>query len=330
MNVLVTGGAGYIGSHTAKALKLSGHNPITVDNLIYGHKWAVKWGPLHILDIREQEKLTALLVKEKIEAVVHFAAFAFVGESMQDPLKYYNNNIGGTISLLNAMAAANVSKIVFSSSCATYGAPETLPITEETEQKPINPYGQSKYICEQMFLNLARAQKLEAIALRYFNAAGADASGEIGEDHTPETHLIPLAIAAAFSDSKPLSIFGRDYSTPDGTCVREYIHVTDLADAHVKALEFFASGQMPTPRFLALNLGTENGASVLEIIKSVEKVSGRKVKILSGPRRPGDPATLVANRKKAERILGWVPQHSSLDNIVLTALNWFEGHELKK
>jgi UDP-glucose 4-epimerase len=270
------------------------------------------------------------LHKEKIEAVVLFAAFAYVGESVREPLKYFQNNVSGTISLLNAIKKAKISKFVFSSTCATYGMPEKTPIAEETPQNPINPYGLSKLMVEQILRAECSASSKErpfnAVALRYFNAAGADTDGEIGEDHNPETHLIPLAIEAAMNPEKTLTVFGKDYPTPDGTCVRDYIHVTDLAQAHVKALE---SLQTATG-FSAYNLGAERGVSVLEIVNAIEnapEARGAKVRLIWGERRPGDPPELVAAAQRAREILGWQPQHSRIENIVSTALRWHQKHQ---
>jgi UDP-arabinose 4-epimerase len=321
MKVLVTGGAGYIGSHVCKLLACQGHMPITVDNMVYGHEWAVKWGPLHQLDILDTDKLTALLKTEKPDAVIHFAAFAYVGESVLDPLKYYKNNVFGSLSLLQAMRESGVSKIVFSSTCATYGIPESTPIHEEVPQKPINPYGQSKLMVEKILSDFARAYGIKSVALRYFNASGADSKAEIGEDHNPETHLIPLAIQAAFDPSKPLTIMGTDYNTPDGTCVRDYIHVQDLASAHVRAIDYLTHSE---ENFSYFNLGTGIGVSVKEIIEAIERNTGRTVAAIVGARREGDPPALVADGRKAIAQLDWKSEHSSVDNIIATAVRWYE------
>jgi UDP-arabinose 4-epimerase len=294
MKVLVTGGAGYIGSHTCKALHQAGHQPIVVDNLVYGHEWAVKWGPLHKLDIRETKELTSLLEKEKPEAVIHFAAFAYVGESVKEPEKYYDNNVRGSESLLKAMTETGTTKIVFSSTCATYGIPKTIK-------------------------QLGATGIFSATALRYFNAAGADPDLEIGEDHDPETHLIPLAIEAAYKKNRTLTVFGDDYPTQDGTCVRDYIHVSDLANAHVLALEKISPG------FRAYNLGTGNGNSVKEVLDSIEKACGKKVPHDIGKRREGDPPELVANAELAKSELDWNPHHG-LDSITKTAAEWYRKH----
>jgi UDP-arabinose 4-epimerase len=327
MNVLVTGGAGYIGSHVCKALKLAGINPVTVDNLVYGHEWAVKWGAFHKVDIRETEKLKQILKDEQISAVLHFAAFAYVGESIREPLKYYDNNVGGTISLLKAMRDTHVKRFVFSSSCATYGNPEALPITEETAQNPINPYGETKLIIEKLLRSLGTTGEIQSVALRYFNAAGADLDCEIGEDHNPETHLLPLALEASLPGAKPLTIFGIDYPTADGTCIRDYIHVTDLADAHVRALKYL---QTTKSSFSAFNLGSECGTSIKELIAAIEKQTATKMNVVTGARRPGDPPKLVALAKRAERELGWRPENSKIENIIETALRWHTKHHWRK
>lgn len=319
--VLVTGGAGYIGSHTCKALHQAGYCPVTVDNLISGHEWAVKWGPFHRADVRETQRLTEIMKNENVMAVIHFAAFAYVGESVSDPLKYYDNNLSGTLSLLKAMQSAQVNKIIFSSTCATYGTPETTTIHEETPQVPVNPYGRSKLMIEQVLKDMSYAYGLQSVSLRYFNAAGADSDLEIGEDHKPETHLIPLAIQAAYRPENTLTIFGEDYPTFDGTCVRDYIHVSDLADAHVRALSLSAS-----PLWRAYNLGGGCGYSVREVVTEVEKITGRVVKIKLGERRPGDPPQLVAGVGRAKEDLGWEPTRSSLENILKTAVRWHEKH----
>lgn len=318
--ILVTGGAGYIGSHTCKILSERGYQPVVVDNLVYGHEWAAKWGPLYKGELQDQEFLRSVFAKHKFQAVFHFAAYAYVGESVRDPLKYYLNNVSGTLSLLEAVIEAGVPKFVFSSTCATYGEPEKMPIDETFPQNPVNPYGATKLMIERALQDLSKAKKIQVVALRYFNASGADPGGEIGEDHDPETHLIPLALHAAY-DGPALTIFGSDYPTPDGTCIRDYIHVNDLADAHVLALDFMMKNS--SNEFDAFNLGTGNGSSVLEILSSIEKVTGRKVKANSGARRPGDPPRLVATAKKAKDLLGWSPKSSDLESIVRTADMWY-------
>jgi len=318
---LVVGGAGYIGSHTCKALAKAGNEIVVYDNLSLGNSWAVGWGELIVGDLHDEAKLTQILTQGKFNAVLHFAANAYVGESVYQPLKYYSNNVAGTLSLLRAMATAEVKNIVFSSTCATYGIPKSLPIEEDFPQNPINPYGHSKKMVEQIFLDLAAQEKLNAACLRFFNAAGADAELEIGENHEPETHIIPLVIEAAKNPSKSFSILGSDYPTEDGTCVRDYIHVTDLADAHVRALTKIESRQNG---FSAWNLGTGKGYSVLQIIQAVESRLGLKVRIERTSRRPGDPPVLIASGNQARSDLGWNPNHSSLENIVDTAVRWSE------
>jgi UDP-glucose-4-epimerase GalE len=318
MNILVTGGAGYIGSHACKQLKKNGFTPVTYDNLIRGHKESVQWGPLVVGDILDSEKVTQTLKEHNIQAVLHFAAFAYVGESVSNPELYYRNNVQGTLSLLDGMLKAEVKKLVFSSTCATYGIPETSPLTEELPQNPINPYGQTKLIIEKILKDYGLAYNFKSVCLRYFNAAGADAAGEIGEKHDNETHLIPLAIEAALS-KKTLKIFGNDYPTPDGTCLRDYIHVTDLADAHILALKFL---DHTDKNFEYFNLGNERAYSVKEIVHAVENVSSLKVNAEVYPRRPGDPAILVANTTKAKKYLQWVPQITGIQDIIKTAYDW--------
>jgi UDP-arabinose 4-epimerase len=337
MKVLVTGGAGYVGSHTCQILKSAGYEPVVVDNMVYGHDWAVKWGPFYKADLHDTHQLIEIIESEKVLAVLHFAAFAYVGESVRDPLKYYINNVAGTASLLRAMLACELRDIVFSSTCATYGMPKEMPIVESTRQEPINPYGQSKLMVEKMLQDLAISHKLNSVSLRYFNAAGADPACEIGEDHEPETHLIPLAIEAAYRADRELTVFGTDYPTPDGTCVRDYIHVQDLAKAHVAALKRLSELSRESDRgekreqgyALAYNLGTGQGWSVRQVIDGVEKVSGRQVKVKYGPRREGDPAVLVANAELAQKELGWRPQRSALTDILFDAHNWYKKHHLK-
>lgn len=318
--VLVTGGAGYIGSHTCKALAKAGYTPVVYDSLCRGNAWSVKWGPLEVGDLMDGERLCEVLRKYRPAGVIHFAAFAYVGESMQNPLMYYRNNVGGTESLLRAMAAEGVDRLVFSSTCATYGKPEMNPIREDMPQHPINPYGQSKLMVEQILKDCTQDGSLSAVALRYFNAAGADEEGEIGEAHDPETHLIPLALGAAQGSAPPLTVFGNDYASPDGTCIRDYVHVSDLANAHVKAFAQ-ASGNKG---FSAFNLGTGVGISIMEVIRAAQDVTGRKVPYSFGPRRDGDPEVLVADPSLACDILGWSAQQSNLRNIMQTAWNWMQ------
>jgi UDP-arabinose 4-epimerase len=319
MRVLVTGGAGYIGSHTAKQLARSGYEPIVLDNLRHGHRRSVRWGPLIEMDLEDRQGLRQVFQTYQIGAVLHFAALAYVGESIHAPAEYFQNNVANTLNLLDAMRENGVDKIVFSSTCATYGNPEQLPISEIHTQVPVNPYGESKLMVERILNWYGRAYGLEWVALRYFNAAGADPEGEIGEVHLPETHLIPRAIAAAYGDCPALEVFGTDYETADGTAVRDYIHVTDLARAHVRALKWLKNGGSS----MALNLGTGEGHSVQEVIAAIERIGGRQVPVKISPRRPGDPARLVADATLAARVLGWTPRHQSLDEIIATAWQWY-------
>ncbi len=318
MRVLVTGGAGYIGSHTAKVLARSGFEPIVLDNLSSGHRWAVKWGPLIEGDLGDSTLLREVIKTHRVEAVVHFAGFAYVGESMQRPRQYFRNNVTYTLSLLDAMTDLCLKHIVFSSSCATYGIPASVPIREEQVQSPINPYGESKRMVERILAWYGEAYGLRWTALRYFNAAGADPNGELGEDHSPETHLIPLAIQAALGEKPALEIYGTDYPTPDGTAIRDYTHVMDLAEAHVAALQHMLKSRESA----AINLGTGSGHSVRQVIATVKRVSGRRVPIHEAQRRAGDPPELVADPAKAKELLGWQPRYSSLESIVQTAWNW--------
>ena len=318
MSILIVGGAGYIGSHTAKLVAASGRRPVVFDNLVYGHRAAVKWGPLVEGDLAEPEAIRRALTEHAVEAVIHFAAYAYVGESMSDPGKYFRNNVAGTINLLDAMVAVGVRDLVFSSTCATYGEPREVPISEAHPQNPVNAYGETKLAVERMLRWYGQAHGLRYAALRYFNAAGADPDGDVGEEHDPETHLIPLAIAAAYGRGGPLSIFGTDYPTPDGTAVRDYIHVADLAEAHLLALAALAEGTSS----LHLNLGTGRGSSVREVITSVEKATGRAVPVREVGRRAGDPPVLVADARQAGERLGWKPRHPELDTIVSHAVRW--------
>ncbi|RLL64327.1 UDP-glucose 4-epimerase GalE [Paenirhodobacter hankyongi] len=322
--VLVTGGAGYIGSHCCKALAEAGCIPVTFDNLSRGHADAVKWGPLVRGDLRDRAAVLAALRAHRAEAVIHFAALAYVGESVAEPQAYYDNNLGGMIGLLGAMQAAGLTQIVFSSSCATYGTPDRLPISEDMPQAPINPYGRTKLVCEWMLRDAGVAWGLRHVALRYFNAAGADPAGEAGERHDPETHVLPLALLAASGKGGPLRIFGTDYPTPDGTCIRDYIHVTDLARAHVRALDYLAGAG----ESVALNLGTGQGASVREVVSMIERVTGRAVPVLEEPRRPGDPAALYADIARAGAVLDFRPEFG-LERIVADAAPWFGHGDIK-
>ena len=325
MNVLVTGGAGYIGSHTAKALARSHYQPIVIDDLSTGHTHNVKWGPLIRANLSDTAAVRNVLKEHKIQAVLHFAGSALLGESVTRPLAYFQNNVGGTLSLLQAMRDVEVKDIVFSSTCATYGMPAAIPITEDQPQKPINPYGESKLTIERVLEWMGLARQIRWVALRYFNAAGADPDGEIGEEHEDETHLIPLTIGAVLKQRGPLRIFGTDYPTPDGTAIRDYIHVTDLASAHVSALQYLDQGSESR----ALNLGTGKGASVLEVIAMVQSVSGRAVPNAPASRRAGDPPVLVASSELARRLLRWEPSFSSLETIVETAWRWHSGAQAR-
>ena len=315
-NILVTGGAGYVGSHTCKLLASSGYLPITYDNLSTGYEDAVKWGPLVQGDLSDIEKLSVTLKRFQPSAVIHFAGSSYVGESVSNPFKYYHNNVGGTISLLEAMRTQKIDKIVFSSTCATYGTPDLKAIDECCLQNPINPYGQSKLMIEKILTDLANQGQISQISLRYFNAAGDDRDGEIGERHDPETHLIPLAISSALGGSK-LKVFGTDFATPDGTAVRDYIHVEDLAVAHLLAVEHLMSGA----RSDFINLGTGTGHSVRQIIASLKDL-GLKVLSEDASRREGDPAYLVADCLKAKVILKWEAQYTNISSILETAIRW--------
>ncbi len=322
--VLVTGGAGYIGSHTCKLLAQSGFHPVTYDNLVYGHRHAVKWGPFVEGDLADKELLLKTIDDFNIQAVIHFAAYAYVGESMLEPDKYFRNNVINALNLLEVLNIKKIKKLVFSSTCATYGIPDTVPIDEKHVQNPVNPYGESKLFFEKAMHWHDVAYGLKSVALRYFNAAGADPDAEIGEDHTPETHLIPLVIESALGQRPHVEIYGTDYATADGTAVRDYIHVLDLADAHVRALQYLEnSGES-----VALNLGTGCGSSVREVIAAVEKNSGFQVPFKESPRRAGDPPVLVAKADKARQVLGWQAQYSDLDNIVKTAWVWSQKQQL--
>lgn len=317
-SVLVTGGAGYIGSHACKVLARAGHLPVVFDNLSRGHREAVRWGPLVEGDLADRTRLAAALEEHRVSAVMHFAAFAYVGESVTDPALYYRNNLGGTLSLLEAMREAAVDKIVFSSTCATYGSPDKVPISENAPQRPVNPYGETKLAIERALHWYGQAYGLRSVSLRYFNAAGADRDGEIGELHEPETHLVPLVLQAALGRRPQIDIYGTDYPTPDGTAIRDYIHVQDLAEAHLRALEHLCAGRESA----ALNLGTGRGHSVREVIRVAEAVSGRRIAWRDTARRPGDPPVLVADPSLAAKLLGWRARVSDLETIMQTALAW--------
>jgi UDP-glucose-4-epimerase GalE len=321
VRILVTGGAGYIGSHAVKLFLARGHDVWVYDNLSMGHRAAVPAERLLVGDLAERERLDNAFVLHRIDAVVHYAAFAFVGESVKEPAKYYLNNLVNTLQLLDTCRRHKVTRFVFSSTCATYGIPLKVPITEDEKQQPINPYGNTKLAVEMALADFAAAYPWGYAALRYFNAAGASPDGTIGEDHDPETHHIPLVIQAALGQRPAIDIFGTDYPTPDGTCIRDYIHVDDLADAHLLALEALRPGVQ-----LKYNLGTGRGYSVREVIRVVEEVSGRKVPVKESARRPGDPPVLVAAPEKVQRELGWKPRYPELRPIVETAWNWHRTH----
>jgi UDP-glucose 4-epimerase len=323
MNVLVVGGAGYIGSHCVRQLLAAGHRPVVLDNFVYGHRAAVAPGvPVHEADLGDETATGRVLRDARIDAVMHFAAFCYVGESVQQPLRYYLNNVAATLHLLAAMKAAGVRRFVFSSTCATFGVPATLPIREEEPQAPINPYGRTKLDVEHALRALAAADGLSFACFRYFNAAGAAEDGTIGEDHDPESHLIPLAIAAAAGRRPHLELFGTDYPTPDGTCLRDYVHVDDLSRAHIATL-----GRLEAPGTqLFYNLGTGRPTSNREVIAAVERATGRKVPVVSAPRRAGDPPSLYADPGRAQRDLGWKVKYPDIDSIVATAWRWHSAH----
>jgi UDP-arabinose 4-epimerase len=316
--LFATGGAGYVGSHCCKAFALAGWRVVTFDNLSTGWRDFVRWGPLIEGDLLNQSLLTMALKQVRPDAVVHFAGRCYVAESFERPADYLRNNVGGMLNLLDAMRAASVYRILFSSSCATYGVPSTLPIDESCSQQPINPYGRSKLICERMLADYEAAYGLQYVALRYFNAAGADSDGDVGERHEPETHLIPLALRAVLTGGCTVGVNGVDFETRDGTAIRDYVHVTDLADAHCRALKYVMEGG----RSDVFNLGTGVGFTVAEILSAIEQLSGKAIRRQIGPRRPGDPPTLVASAAKAREVLGWVTTLSALDDIVRTAWQW--------
>lgn len=318
MAILICGGAGYIGSHINKLLHQKGYKTVVLDNLVYGHREAVKWGEFVKGELADESEIEAVFQTYKIEAVFHFAAYAYVGESVGEPEKYYYNNVVNTLNLLKVMRKYGCDKIIFSSTCATYGEPDCVPITEEQRQNPINPYGATKLMVERIFKDYAKAYGLRYVALRYFNAAGADPEGEIGESHMPETHLIPLVLDAAAGKRADIKVFGTDYDTPDGSCVRDYIHVADLAEAHFLAFQYLEQGG--DSEFF--NLGNERGTSVLEVIEAVKAVTGKEFSVICTDRRPGDPAILVGSSKKAERILGWKAKYAEIETIVAHAWNW--------
>jgi UDP-glucose 4-epimerase len=321
MKILVTGGAGYIGSHTVAELLRTGHEVVVFDNLVYGHKEAVKC-PLIVGDLLRKEAIDKVLAKEKFDGVIHFAAYALAGESMKEPAKYFENNLQGGLNLLEAMRKAGVNRIVFSSTCAVYGFPERLPVVEEESKKPVSVYGESKLMFETILGWYDRLFGIKNVCLRYFNAAGASLDGSIGEDHTPETHLIPLAMQVALGQREKQVVFGDDYKTPDGTNIRDYIHVLDLASAHIKAWESLQEKNQSD----GFNVGTSQGYSVKEILGMIKKVTGIDFKVEIGPRRPGDPDAVYADNSKIKKVLGWEPKYSDLETIIKTAWNWHQNH----
>jgi len=320
--ILVVGGAGYIGAHMCKLLAQEGYHPVVLDNLARGHKAALKWGSFVEGSMADGAILKKIFSAYHIEAVMHFAAFCYVGESVENPRIYYRNNVADTINLLNLMIEAKISNFIFSSSCATYGEPLEIPIRETHPQNPINPYGRTKLMVEQVLDDLRSAYEFESISLRYFNAAGADPEGELGEDHRPETHLIPLVLQTALGLRQSVSIFGDDYATEDGTCVRDYIHINDLAQAHLLALEHLLGGA----RGGAYNLGNGDGYSVRQVIQTARRVTGKSIPTQDSPRRSGDPAVLVGSSTKIRRQWGWQPKFADLHSIIETAWEWHRNH----
>ncbi len=321
MRVLVVGGAGYIGSHMVRLLDRAGHHVVVLDNLSTGFRKAVTAGTLVVGDMGDRALVESTLREHALDSVMHFAACALVGESVQDPGKYYQNNVAGTLALLEAMRAVGVKKIVFSSTCATYGIPSEMPIREETPQEPVNPYGFSKLVCERMLEDYARAYGFGYAALRYFNAAGASPEGGIGEDHDPETHLIPIVLQVALQQRASIAIFGEDWPTRDGSCVRDYVHVDDLGQAHLAALEKIEAGEG-----IRVNLGKGRGYTVREVIDVCREVSGARIEVESGPRRQGDPPELVADPGLARELLGWTPRYTDIRSIIETAWQWHQTH----
>lgn len=318
--ILIVGGAGYIGSHINKKLSKQGYETVVFDNLSYGHADFVKWGQFHQGDLGNIDDIRGVFKKYPIDAVMHFAAFTYVGESVEDPQKYYQNNLCNTLNLLQVMIEEDVKYLVFSSTCATYGEPEVIPITEKHPQNPINPYGKAKLMVEQVLDDYSHAYGLKYVLLRYFNAAGADPEAEIGELHNPETHLIPLIMDVASDIREKIQIYGTDYPTPDGTCIRDYIHVVDLADAHIKALEYLqGNGESD-----AFNLGNGQGFSVKHVIETAKKITGKEIKAEEVERRPGDPPVLIGSSDKAKEMLGWDPKYHELSYIIETAWKWHQ------
>jgi len=316
--IMVLGGAGFIGSHTAKLLHKKGYQPIVVDNLIRGHEWAVKWGPFIKADLKDSEIIRNVLLEYKIRAVMHFAAYAYVGESVDEPAMYYLNNVAGTLSLLEAMSQAGTEILIFSSSSTTYGEPDRIPIPEDHRQVPISPYGRSKLMVEQILEDYGAAYSLRHVNLRYFNAAGADPEGELGEVHDPETHLIPVVLDTALGRRPDVSVFGTDWDTSDGTCIRDYIHVSDLARAHLLALEYLLDGGQPR----SFNLSNGEGYSVRQVIDEARRVTGAPIPVIDEQRRHGDPAVLVGDSGRIRRELGWEPEYPGLDTIIHNSWNW--------
>ena len=316
--ILIVGGAGYIGSHVNKQLNKSGVRTVVFDNLVYGSREFVKWGEFVLGDLADRHQIRLCFQKYRIDAVMHFSAFAYVGESVVHPAKYYLNNVSNTLNLLEAMRESDVRYFIFSSTCATYGIPAEIPITEDHPQRPVNPYGKSKLMIEEILRDYDKAYGLRHVNLRYFNAAGADKDAEIGERHDPETHLIPLAIYCTLGVNADIKIFGTDYPTKDGTCIRDYIHVADLADAHIKALDYLRDNNASN----SFNLGNGVGHSVREIIDAVKRISGKDFRIVEAERREGDPPVLISSYKKAVEILGWKPRYADIDTIVETAYRW--------
>jgi UDP-glucose-4-epimerase GalE len=321
MRILVTGGAGYIGSHAVRLFLARGHDVWVYDNLSKGHRKAVPADRLIVADLEEVPRLDQALVEHRVEAVVHYAAWSYVGESVQDPAKYYRNNLVNTLGLMDCLRRHGVKRFVFSSTCATYGVPQKVPISEDEPQRPINPYGAGKLAVERALADFAAAYGWGYAALRYFNAAGASPDAALGEDHSPETHLIPIVLEVALGKRTHVEVYGTDYPTPDGTCIRDYVHVDDLAEAHLLALERLEPG-----KGLCLNLGTGKGYSVREVIRTAEEVTGKPIAVKEGPRRPGDPPVLVAAAERGQRELGWRPRYAELRPIIETAWNWHRTH----
>jgi len=323
--VLVTGGAGYIGSHACKALNAAGFTPVTFDNLVYGHPESVRWGPLVNADLLDAEAIRRAINEFRPIAVMHFAAYAYVGESVENPGKYYRNNVVGSLNLIEAMRDGGIDKCIFSSTCATYGLPQEDLISESHRQKPINPYGSSKLMIERILRDFDHAHGIRSICLRYFNAAGADSDTEIGEDHDPETHLIPLVLDTAIGKRESITMHGNDYATPDGSCIRDYVHVSDLADAHVLALRSLLDGAASG----AYNLGNGRGHSVLDVIATARHITGNAIPVRVGPRRAGDPPMLVGDASLIKNTLGWSPRFSGLDDIIDSAWRWHQRSKSK-